>query len=421
MKRFIFKSVLLLTLILVVTAASVTTAFGMEIREYFKTQAKSGILTCQQEKENIQKKIEELKAYTPKADGRYIMITGTIEARDGNTILVKGSGIMSNSQYFIIEDPDPVAIVMDYLYNGLNIFIGNESLSNGMIADRVGPAPKNPYLNEIKKLNNQYKELDAKLAQLKTKANFNEDVTDFTVNGYKYYVMDGFINGMNSTNMDYTNGIVSGIGYMEWDGGYFAGEIKNNLPNGGGFIINSLPNKTTQGYLAEELPNMERRQSGYWVDGKYSILNNYDADSQSTILFQINSPLMRAYEEYRYIEEGNLSAKPMLVGGSTMLPIRPLIEVTGGNVTYDNASKQVSITLADKQIQFILGQNTALVNGEKVLMDVKAQVINGKTMIPLRFVAENLGMSIKWDQANKVVVITYPEGYGQNANEEAGG
>lgn len=51
------------------------------------------------------------------------------------------------------------------------------------------------------------------------------------------------------------------------------------------------------------------------------------------------------------------------------------------------------------------GQNTASVNGKEVTLDVAARIINGKTMVPIRFVAENLGFKVQWNQTDKTVAI----------------
>ena len=101
-------------------------------------------------------------------------------------------------------------------------------------------------------------------------------------------------------------------------------------------------------------------------------------------------------------------ATPYIKNGRTMVPIRHLAEVIGLKADWDfsdPANKMVFIYTAeqdpekDKEHPFILliiGQPTAMVSGNLVALDVAPEILNGRTMVPLRFVVETLGYKVEW-------------------------
>lgn len=99
---------------------------------------------------------------------------------------------------------------------------------------------------------------------------------------------------------------------------------------------------------------------------------------------------------------------PVIKAGRTLIPIRAITEGLGATVTWDPQQK-VTITKNDITIVITLGSNKALVtdkNGTKeVVMDVKAGLTNNRTYVPLRFVAETLGLKVNWDKDTKTVEI----------------
>ncbi|MGC9001012.1 copper amine oxidase N-terminal domain-containing protein, partial [Caldisericum sp.] len=83
-----------------------------------------------------------------------------------------------------------------------------------------------------------------------------------------------------------------------------------------------------------------------------------------------------------------------------------------GTVSWDGVARKVTITLSSNTIELWIGKNTATVNGITKPIDstnskVVPEIINGRTMLPLRFVAENLGADVQWDGTTKTITITY--------------
>ena len=107
-----------------------------------------------------------------------------------------------------------------------------------------------------------------------------------------------------------------------------------------------------------------------------------------------------------------LDSPPIIKNGRTLLPIRPIVEALGGTVSWDGTERKVTISLGSTTIELWIGKNTARVNGITKPIDssnskVVPEIINGRTMLPLRFVTENLGCELQWDPNTKTITITY--------------
>jgi len=109
-------------------------------------------------------------------------------------------------------------------------------------------------------------------------------------------------------------------------------------------------------------------------------------------------------------------ATPYIKEGRTMVPIRHLAEALGFQASWDfsdPANKMVFIFKADQDpekdkehpfILLIIGNPTAMVSGRLVGLDVAPEILNGRTMVPLRFVVETLGYEVDW-QGNTVKLM----------------
>lgn len=99
---------------------------------------------------------------------------------------------------------------------------------------------------------------------------------------------------------------------------------------------------------------------------------------------------------------------PCIVNNRTLIPARALFEELGAKVSWDAANRKVTILYKNDSIVLTIDNRTAMVNGEKREMDVPATILQDRTMIPVRFVAENLGFKVEWDANAYVVSITTP-------------
>jgi photosystem II stability/assembly factor-like uncharacterized protein len=161
----------------------------------------------------------------------------------------------------------------------------------------------------------------------------------------------------------------------------------------------------------------------HWVssfiasDGSYFLVGAYggrlyslavgQAPKQTVIVLQIGNS--------KFTVNGastTLDSPPVIKNGRTLVPIRAIIEALGGTVGWDATTKKATVTLGKKTIDLWIGKSAATVNGASTPIDstnakVVPEIINGRTMLPLRFVSENLGCSVVWAAATKTITITY--------------
>ncbi|MCD1259736.1 copper amine oxidase N-terminal domain-containing protein [Paenibacillus athensensis] len=92
--------------------------------------------------------------------------------------------------------------------------------------------------------------------------------------------------------------------------------------------------------------------------------------------------------------------------GRTMVPVRFVSEKLGGKVDWNATTKTVTIATQGKNISLTIGSKTPTVNGNSVELDTAAAMVDGRTMVPLRFVSEALESKVTWDEGAHAVQIT---------------
>ncbi|MDD3041151.1 stalk domain-containing protein [Bacteroides sp.] len=98
---------------------------------------------------------------------------------------------------------------------------------------------------------------------------------------------------------------------------------------------------------------------------------------------------------------------PVMQEGRILVPIRPIAEAMEAQVKWDQNTQTVALSLGYITVKITIGQNTAYINGDTKQLDVPAQIIDGRTMVPLRFISEGLGETVNWDDAARTASITY--------------
>ena len=146
------------------------------------------------------------------------------------------------------------------------------------------------------------------------------------------------------------------------------------------------------------------------MPGDIQSINDQAADTEkngeTVLIFTIGSNI--------YTVNGTaqgMDVAPTILEARTLLPIRFAAEPLGAEVGWDGDTQKATVSLGTTHIELWIGQSNALVNGKTVPIDpdnpnVKPLIISDRTMLPLRFVTENLGCSVKWDQDTQKVTIT---------------
>ncbi len=96
---------------------------------------------------------------------------------------------------------------------------------------------------------------------------------------------------------------------------------------------------------------------------------------------------------------------PVIKDGRTLVPMRAIFEALGVEILWDDATKTVTATKGDTVISVQIGSSLMSVNGADITLDVPAQIVDGRTMVPARAVSEALGCSVGWNNEARVVTV----------------
>ena len=124
----------------------------------------------------------------------------------------------------------------------------------------------------------------------------------------------------------------------------------------------------------------------------------------TVITLIIGDPLMQVNDIDFEVDPGR-GTVPVIRNSRTLLPIRTIVESLGGEILWSDAEKKVTINYNGRTIDMWIGELDMLVDGIVVKNDVEPQIINARTFLPLRFVAENMGCKVGWTDETKTVTI----------------
>ncbi|GEM_PF-3374631 len=106
---------------------------------------------------------------------------------------------------------------------------------------------------------------------------------------------------------------------------------------------------------------------------------------------------------------------PVIVESRTLLPVRYVAEPLGADVKWDTAEQKATVILKGKVIEMWINNPVAKVNGVSKYIDPDNQEVKpiiippGRTMLPLRFIAENLDCKVDWDETSQEITVIYPK------------
>jgi hypothetical protein len=100
-----------------------------------------------------------------------------------------------------------------------------------------------------------------------------------------------------------------------------------------------------------------------------------------------------------------MDVAPLISKDRTMVPVRFVGEIFGAEFAWDGKLSKATFVLDDVKIELSIDSKTAMVNGRAVALDSEPVIIEGRTMVPLRFVSEYMGASIDWDGQTRTATI----------------
>jgi copper amine oxidase-like protein len=112
--------------------------------------------------------------------------------------------------------------------------------------------------------------------------------------------------------------------------------------------------------------------------------------------------MIRAFIDGRPV---NFDVPPTVIQGRVLVPLRGIFEQLGATVDYNASTQHILAIRGGQAVELTVGSRQAVVNSQPQLLDVPAFTINGRTMVPLRFISESLGAGVQWIASNATILI----------------
>ena len=187
--------------------------------------------------------------------------------------------------------------------------------------------------------------------------------------------------------------------------------IKENFEFAGWYTDKELTTKydftekVTKSFTLYAKWTEQKQENGGSEDVVNNNSGNENKESSNTIVLTIDEHDALVYG----ITKTN-DVAPKVVNDRTMLPARFIAENLGATVEWDGEKQLVTITgknekQEDVTILITIGSDYAKVNGEDVKLDSPAFVENDRTYTPIRFISENLGATVEWNETEQTVTI----------------
>ena len=158
---------------------------------------------------------------------------------------------------------------------------------------------------------------------------------------------------------------------------------------------------------------IDLQRDGYSYKG--SALSHEELKERRSKLVRLTIPKQVVYDELErqkgapYVKLQNtilgFEQPPVIEEGRTLVPMRFLFEQMDKEVEWNQETQTATVTGDSARIAFSIDDDTATVNNQPQTMDVPARLINGNTMIPVRFLSENLGYDVQWDADRGIISI----------------
>jgi hypothetical protein len=177
---------------------------------------------------------------------------------------------------------------------------------------------------------------------------------------------------------------------------------------------NDILNKSIMEYIKEHLPNIKINMIKVMI-GSVMVFTISMAALESSLKVTQAAVVYSDYQIQKALDNTTanivldkaileLPQRPFIIEGVTYVPIREVCEKLGFNVSWNNQNVVV-INKGDTYLEFKVGAQECLFNGKTKTMPY-TMVVNGKTMIPLRFLGEIFGLKVSWEDTLKTVVIS---------------
>lgn len=164
--------------------------------------------------------------------------------------------------------------------------------------------------------------------------------------------------------------------------------------------------KTEMDSVKEEIKQIKERMK--------EIIRNKYTEEELEKLKQVAEELENEHEGITVLPVENIITKgielkfdipPVIKEGRTLIPVRAISEGFGAEVLWNQEEQKVTIIKDGKEIILQIGSKVAYVDGVEVEIDTYPEILNNRTIVPLRFIAETLGLIVEWDGETETIEI----------------
>ena len=142
------------------------------------------------------------------------------------------------------------------------------------------------------------------------------------------------------------------------------------------------------------------------VDEPVDIENDVTFKTRKFVMMEINNPVAYSLGHRTLIDPASQAIVPQIVNDKTMVPIRFISESLGAKVGWEEATSSATIDFNGKHIVIKDGSGTLAVDGKTVALQTPAQTINDRMYVPLRDVAEGFGLDCYWEDPGLIIIGT---------------
>jgi hypothetical protein len=138
---------------------------------------------------------------------------------------------------------------------------------------------------------------------------------------------------------------------------------------------------------------------------------------KTTIFMVPKNPIMTVNGIPMEIDPPGRGTTPVIEKGRTLIPISALVNILGGDTYWDSKKKGITVQLNNNTIELTINSLNILVNGFPKKIETAPKIVNQRTLVPIRFIVENCGISIEWKDKKVIMVADYlPEGIQRTKN-----
>lgn len=207
---------------------------------------------------------------------------------------------------------------------------------------------------------------------------------------------------------------------------YFATSVNPDFSEQATLSVNTIPSENfeTITFDLSDMPNWEGNITAIRFDldgGKVGddVLFDYirlGATNETLVKTELNNRLKNAVvlavgnsnalvnNKKVKIDDNNIQVKPIIINERTLLPVRFVAENLGANVSWSDIDSTCEVSLNDKSVKMRVDADYILVNDIPVPSEVSVQILNDRIFVPLRVLAEMLGKKIFWNERGIIVI-----------------